>query len=111
MDLGDQILMFGGSTQYKSVDKSVLILQKFSKTSWQATSPPIVNPEEGPPSLRSFSMTKCNDYVILFGGKNDFYQFNDTWLLHTGNLAIYYVTIVRCLGVATCYSKAEHDLF
>jgi N-acetylneuraminic acid mutarotase len=46
------------------------------------TNPPINNPHESPPGLRSHTAVRYQDKVIVFGGKNKIFL-NNTYILNT----------------------------
>jgi tetratricopeptide (TPR) repeat protein len=69
--------------QASDLKRKASILQGNNSTlRYYVTYPPITNPDESPPGLRSHSAVRYKDKIIIFGGKNKIF-YNNTYILST----------------------------
>jgi N-acetylneuraminic acid mutarotase len=62
--------------------KQTLVQMEKDTVRYYITIPPISNPHESPPSLRSHTAVRYKDKIVIFGGKNKAFL-NSTYILNT----------------------------
>lgn len=62
--------------------RAIMMQTNNNSLRYYVTSPPIMNPHESPPGLRSHTAVRYEDKIIIFGGKNKQFS-NNTYILNT----------------------------